>query len=77
MKNYDENDDVGYFLKVDIKYPKELHDLHVDLPFLAEKMKINGHSKLLCTQYDKKKLCCTHKEHKTSIKTGSKTKKNS
>ena len=59
MKNYDENDDIGYFLKVDIKYPKELHDLHVDLPFLPEKMKINGHSKLLCTQYDKKTMLHT------------------
>ena len=30
----------GYLLEVDVKYPKELHDLHYDLPFMCEKMKI-------------------------------------
>ena len=49
-----------FFLKVDIKYPKKLHNSHTDLPFLPEKMKINGHNKLVCMQYDKK-VCCPHK----------------
>ena len=54
IKNYDENSDVGYFLKVDIEYLKEVHDLHGDLPFLRERMKINKCSKLVCNLYDKK-----------------------
>ena len=33
--------DKSYLLEVDVKYPKELHDLHNDLPFMCEKMKIN------------------------------------
>ena len=36
IKNYDENSDIGLFLKGDIEYPKELHDLHSNLPFLSK-----------------------------------------
>ena len=32
----------GYLLEVDVRYPKELHDSHNDLPFMYERMKING-----------------------------------
>ena len=38
IKNYDENNDKGYILEVDVKYPKILHELHSDLPFLSERM---------------------------------------
>ena len=31
--------DYGYLLEVDILYPKKLHNLHNDLPFLCAKMK--------------------------------------
>ena len=37
IKNYDENSDIGYFIKVDLEHPEELHDLHSGLPFLPEK----------------------------------------
>ena len=47
IKNYDQNSDIGYFLQVDLEYPKELHDLDSDLPFLPEKMEINKHDKLI------------------------------
>ena len=56
IKSYDENSDIGYFLKVDIEYLKELHDLQSDLPFLPERMKINKCSKLVCNLYDKKTM---------------------
>ena len=48
-KNY------GYLLEVDVKYPKELHDLHNDIPFMCGKMNINGVEKLIPNLYDKKK----------------------
>ena len=41
IKNYNENDNKGYILEVDIKYPKKLHELHNDLPFLSKRMKID------------------------------------
>ena len=37
----------GYLLEVDVKYPKELHNLHNDLPCMCEKMEINGVEKLI------------------------------
>ena len=47
--------DRGYLLEVDVNYPKELHDYHNDLPFMYEKIKINGVEKLVPNLYDKKK----------------------
>ena len=31
--------DKGYLLEVDVRYPKELHDSHNDLPFMCERIK--------------------------------------
>ena len=45
----------GYILKVDVRYPKEIHDSHNDLPFMCEKMKIDGVEKLTPNLYDKRK----------------------
>ena len=39
IKNYNENNDTGYFLKVHIDYSKELFNLHKDLPFSPERKK--------------------------------------
>ena len=41
IKNYDENNDKGYILEMDVKYPKRLHELHSDLPFLSERTEVN------------------------------------
>ena len=37
IKNYDEKSGVTYILEVDVQYPKKLHKLHSDLPFLPER----------------------------------------
>ena len=39
-KNYDEDSNKGYIFEVDVKYPKDLHNLHSNLPFLSDGMKI-------------------------------------
>ena len=55
IKHYNENSDIGYFLEVDIDYPKELFNLHKDLPFLPEREKVNKVEKLICCIEDKEK----------------------
>ena len=56
IKKYDENNDnKGYIFEVDVKYPKRLHELHTDLPFLPERMEINKCKKFVCNLYNKKK----------------------
>ena len=47
IRNYDENRDKGYFLEVDVDYPKKLFNLHKDLPFLSERKKVNKIEKLI------------------------------
>ena len=41
IKNYDENSDQGYFLEVDVEYPKNLFSFNSDLPFLSERKSEN------------------------------------
>ena len=51
VKNYDE----GYFLEVDIEYPKQLFGSHKELPFLPERKKLEKVEKLVCSIEDKEK----------------------
>ena len=54
IKNYDEDSNKGYIFEVDVKYPKNLHNLHRDLPYLSKRMKIKKCNKLVCNLYDNK-----------------------
>ena len=53
IKNYNEESDEGYFLKVDVQYLEKLNELHNDLPFLPEGMKIEKVEKLVANLHDK------------------------
>ena len=55
IKNYNENNDKGYILEVDVKDPKRLLELHSDLPFLSERIEVNKCKKLVCNLFNKKK----------------------
>ena len=54
VKSYNKNSGKGYVLKVDVDYPRELQNLHCDLPFLPEKIVVNNTKKLICNLQDKK-----------------------
>ena len=53
IKNYNEESDEGYFLEVDLQYLEKLHELHNDLLFLTERMKIEKVEKLVANLHDK------------------------
>ena len=54
IKNYNEHDNKGYIFEVNVKYLKRLYELHSDLPFLSERMKINKCNELVCNLSNKK-----------------------
>ena len=53
MKNYNEESDKEYFLKVDVQYTEKSHELHNDLPFLPKIMKIEKSEKFVAYFHDK------------------------
>ena len=75
IKNYNENNDKGYILEVDVKYPKRLHELHSDLPFLSERMEVNKCKKLVCNLFNKKKYVVHINTLKQALNHGLKLKK--
>ena len=75
IKNYDENNDKGYIFEVDVKYPKRLHNLHSDLPFLSERMEVNKCKKLVCNLFNKKKYVAHINTLKQALNRGLKFKK--
>ena len=75
IKKYDEDCNKGYFLEVDIDYPKELFNLHKDLPFLPESKKVNKVEKLICDIEDKKKYVIHIRALKQALNNGLRLKK--
>ena len=55
IKSYDVDSNVGFVLEVDVDYPKKLHKLHSDLPFLPQREVINKCSTLINTLRNKTK----------------------
>ena len=74
MKDYDENSNREYVLEVEVKYQKNLFNLHKDLPFLPERNKILKCHKLVSNIHDKEN-CCSYESFKTNIKSSTDTKK--
>ena len=74
-KKYNENDNKGYIFEVDVKYPKRLHELRSDLPFLSKRMEVNKCKKLVCNLFTKKKYVVHINSLKQALNHGLKFKK--
>jgi hypothetical protein len=76
VMNIPDDSPKGYILEVDLSYPKELHDLHSDLPLLPEN-KIGNENlpKLMTTLYDKEKYVIHYTRLKQCLKKGLKLEK--
>ena len=70
IKNYNEESDEGYFFEVDVQYPEKLHELHNDLPFLHERMKIKKVKKLVANLHDKTEYVIHIRNLKQSLNRG-------
>ena len=53
IKNYNEESDKGYFFEVDVQYLQKLNNLHNDLTFLPERVKIEKVEKVVANLHDK------------------------
>ena len=74
IKEYDEDSDIGYFLEVDVDYPKKLFNLHKDLTFLPERKKVEKVKKLICSIEDKEKYVIHIRALKQALNHGLKLK---
>ena len=72
---YDENNDYGALLELDIEYPKELAHKHSDLSFLAQREKINKVEKLVTKLEDKEKFVIHISTLQQALNHGLKSKK--
>ena len=74
IKSYNENGGKGYFLEVDVEYPKDLSHSHKDLAFPPERQKIEKVEKLVCDTNDKEKYVIHIRALKQALNHGSKLK---
>ena len=75
IKNYLEDSNKRYIFEIDVKYPRRLHDLHSDLPFLLKRMKIDKCKKLVCNLRNKEKYVVHIRSLKQALNYGLKLKK--
>ena len=70
IKIYNEESDEGYFLEVDVQYLEKLYEIHNDLPFLPERMKIEKVEKLVADLHDETEYVIHIKKLKQALNHG-------
>ena len=53
---------MGYFSEVNVQYRQEVHEVHNDLLFLPERVKVGKTEKLVANLYDRKEYFVLTKE---------------
>ena len=71
MKNFNEEGDEWYFLKIDFQYFEKLLELHNDWPFLSKRMNIEKEEKLVANLYDKTEYVVHVRNLKEALNHGS------
>ena len=67
FKNFNQESDEGYFFEVDVQHPENIHNLHNDVHFLLERMKIEKVKKVVRNLHDETEYAL-HKKFKTKVK---------
>ena len=75
IKNYNKNSNKGYIIEVDVEYPKNLFNLHNDLPFLADRKKNEKYNTLVCSIHYKENYVVHTKARKQALNHGLKLKR--
>ena len=75
IKFFDKNSNTGYFLEVDVEYPKKLFILHKKFLFLPKRKKIKKCNKPVCNIHDKENYVVHIRALKQAIKYWINTKK--
>ena len=70
VKNYDENNNKGYILEVDVEYRKNFFNFHCDLTFLPERKKIKKCNKLVCKIHNRENYVVHIKALKQALNHG-------
>jgi len=69
-RKFSDEDGKGCILEVDLEYPKELHNLHNDLPLVPERVVVNKVEKLIPTPSDMKNYVLHHGNLKQYLEIG-------
>ena len=67
IKRYNEDSNIGYFIEIDVQYPKELLGRHNGFPFLHEIMKTEKVKWLVANSHEKKKYVIFIKSLKETV----------
>ena len=70
IKSYNKECDEEYFLKVDVQYPKEMHEIHYELQLLPERGKIEKVEKLVTNLHDKTEYAVYIRNSKQALNHG-------